>query len=289
VTVGAPLGLVQPAAVWREHADRPAYRAWIWRHVPGSSVRSNRMRVFDEFVELWPQLEDWFTAPLRSRLLDQPGCVRGQHPHGGASVVMPYLSYLSLVHGVGLDYELLLARSFASPFTDSVHQGALGVDVELFGRHVDRLTQLGYSAAGARQQLLRPLGRMLLHRGDPDLRALTMRDLDELRTAVEAFTARLRSEPLREFYARPRDDRPPPKEPAKAYFATAIARLHAAHVLLFHISQVDRPPAGRADAGSKPGPGRPPGSKNRRPAPRHDVGKTTKRNASLKARRERAG
>ncbi len=39
----------------------------------------------------------------------------------------------------------------------------------------------------------------------------------------------------------------------------------------------------------KPGPGRPPGSKNRRPAPRHDVGKTTKRDASLTAWRERAG
>ncbi len=38
----------------------------------------------------------------------------------------------------------------------------------------------------------------------------------------------------------------------------------------------------------KPGPGRPPGTKNRRPAPRHDMGKTTKRDASLKARRERA-
>jgi hypothetical protein len=39
----------------------------------------------------------------------------------------------------------------------------------------------------------------------------------------------------------------------------------------------------------KPGPGRPPGSKNRRPAPRHDVGKKTKRGTSLKARLERAG
>jgi hypothetical protein len=39
----------------------------------------------------------------------------------------------------------------------------------------------------------------------------------------------------------------------------------------------------------KPGPGRPPGSKNRRPAPRHDVGKKTKRDASLTARRKRAG
>jgi hypothetical protein len=39
----------------------------------------------------------------------------------------------------------------------------------------------------------------------------------------------------------------------------------------------------------KPGPGRPPGSKNRHPAPRHDVGKTTTRQRTLKARRERAG
>jgi len=47
-------------------------------------------------------------------------------------------------------------------------------------------------------------------------------------------------------------------------------------------------PAGAPKPG-KPGPGRPPGSKNRRPAPRHDVGKTTKRGLTLKARPERAG
>jgi DDE superfamily endonuclease len=39
----------------------------------------------------------------------------------------------------------------------------------------------------------------------------------------------------------------------------------------------------------KPGPGRPPGSKNRHPAPRYDVGKTTKRELTLKVRRKRAG
>ena len=47
-------------------------------------------------------------------------------------------------------------------------------------------------------------------------------------------------------------------------------------------------PAGAPKPG-KPGPGRPPGSKNRHPAPRHDVGKTTKRELTLKARHERAG
>jgi hypothetical protein len=40
---------------------------------------------------------------------------------------------------------------------------------------------------------------------------------------------------------------------------------------------------------SKPGPGRPPGSLNRHPAPRHDVGKTVKRELSLEATRNHAG
>jgi hypothetical protein len=47
-------------------------------------------------------------------------------------------------------------------------------------------------------------------------------------------------------------------------------------------------PAGAPKPG-KPGPGRPPGSKNRHPAPRHDVGKTTRRERTLKARSERTG
>jgi hypothetical protein len=49
------------------------------------------------------------------------------------------------------------------------------------------------------------------------------------------------------------------------------------------------PCLGGAPKPGKPGPGRPPGSKNRHPAPRHDVGKAMKRDASLKAQRERAG
>jgi hypothetical protein len=37
---------------------------------------------------------------------------------------------------------------------------------------------------------------------------------------------------------------------------------------------------------SRPGPGRPPGSRNRRPAPSHDVGKTVKRDLSITARQQ---
>lgn len=40
---------------------------------------------------------------------------------------------------------------------------------------------------------------------------------------------------------------------------------------------------------SRPGPGRPPGSRNRRPAPHHDVGKTVKRDLSITVRKQRKG
>ena len=121
------------------------------------------------------------------------------------------------------------------------------VDADLFDRHVVRLTQLGYTTA--RTQLVWPLGRMLLHRGDPDLTALGVNDLDELRAAIDAFTARLRLDPVREFYSRAPVERPP-EVTADGYLRSAIPRLHAVHVLLFDLGQLDRPPTGRVTAGS---------------------------------------
>jgi hypothetical protein len=45
----------------------------------------------------------------------------------------------------------------------------------------------------------------------------------------------------------------------------------------------------RAPKPSRPGPGRPPGSRNRHPATSHDVGKTAKRDRTITARRQRTG
>ena len=55
-----------------------------------------------------------------------------------------------------------------------------------------------------------------------------------------------------------------------------------------HLRQTTTRPA-RAPKPSRPGPGRPKGSKNKTPAPRPEVGKTIKRDTSLKERRERTG
>ena len=148
------------------HADRASYRRWLLAHHT-SRVRYNRLQVYDAFVAQWPRLKDWFHAPLAERRVDlgQSDTEPGTHPHGGPHVLMPYLVYLSLVEGVGLDYELLLTRTFASPFTTNTHCGGLGVDLELFERHQARLAELGYSARQAFGLLAWSLGRLLLHRG----------------------------------------------------------------------------------------------------------------------------
>ncbi|GAA1157942.1 hypothetical protein GCM10009664_27090 [Kitasatospora gansuensis] len=49
-----------------------------------------------------------------------------------------------------------------------------------------------------------------------------------------------------------------------------------------HPRRSPHPPA-RVPKPSRPGPGRPAGSKNRKPAPRHGVGKTVKREPTLQA------
>ena len=162
-----------------EHVGRATYREWLWRHVPANQKYS-RLYAYDDFVELWPSLADWFAAPLSKRMFDTENPVPGRNPHGGASVIMSYLSYLSylsLVHGIRLDYDLLFARTFASPFTASARTAGLGIDPDTFERYVSRLVQLGYSTQGALTALKWSFGRMLLHRGNPDMTALTMADV----------------------------------------------------------------------------------------------------------------
>jgi len=117
MTAPLPLHLVPPpVAVRRVHVDRATYKSWVDEHCSSYAVRWARLDDYDRFVARWPSLQDWFDTPLRQRLLDKENCVRGENPQGEcASVIMPYLTYLSLVHGIGVDYPVLLARTFTSP------------------------------------------------------------------------------------------------------------------------------------------------------------------------------
>jgi hypothetical protein len=122
--VTAPRSLTRPgsqlptlaAGASCRHAPAEEYREWLDEFVPTHTTRWNRMTTYRQFVDRWPDLRDWFAAPLMVRL----GFTGGRKFASGRTVAhraQSYLIYLSLVRGVGLDWELLLGCTYARMFT----------------------------------------------------------------------------------------------------------------------------------------------------------------------------
>ncbi len=240
MTTPALAALPGPAGPVRAHASEDAYRGWVGAHVPSRHARLERMRAYRRFTERWPGLEDWFAEPLPVRL-GFTGTGLNAAGRGPGHQAAGYLVYLSLVCGVGLDYEFLLGRKFARPFHPSAGGRGLGVSLDLLERHCDRMTELGYPRDRGCQNLHWGLGRLVLHRGDPDLNAITSEDLLELGAAVRAFGARDDFTELRQLLFGNVPGKVTPRA-ALGYVRGQLARLHAVHVLLFNTGQVSQPP-----------------------------------------------
>ncbi len=243
MTAQAAAAAVTPAGragLPRVHASEDDYRGWVDTHIPTCHARWERMRAYRRFTECWPGLEDWFAAPLPVRLgFTGPGVRAGGRGPGHKAA--GYLVYLSLVGGVGLDYEFLLGRMFARSFHPCAGGRGLGIDLTLLERYRERMTELGYPGENARQSLQWGLGRLLLHRGDPDLTAITGADLLDLGAAVRAFGQRADFAELRQLLFASTPGRVTPGAGLR-FTRTQLARLHAVHVLLFNIGQVSQPP-----------------------------------------------
>jgi hypothetical protein len=95
---------------------------------------------------------------------------------------------------------------------------------------------------------------------------------------IAAHTQLRLARPLAEDLRRPWEKPAPPNRLTPARVRRSFRNLRARTVL----------PA-RAPKPASPGPGRPPGSRNRAPAPRYDVGKTVKRDLTMTAGQQRTG
>jgi len=222
----------------RVHANEADYKSWVYEHVPHPAARWHRMLVYRRFVESFPDLSAWFDAPLEVRL----GFSGGPEWANGrttAHEAIGYLAYLSLVNGISLDHDYLLARQFTRLFSRESGGGGLGVDMETFEEWVNRMVQLGYAESSARADLTWGLSRILLHRGDPDLEAITGADVFELARAVRAYGARGDFVALRTaMHPRVAVE----SGAAERYIKNHLNKVHATHVLLFNIGQVVEPP-----------------------------------------------
>ena len=188
-----------PGTAPRVHAKEADYKSWVYEYIPLQWARWHRMLVYRRFVESFPELSTWFDSPLELRLgfSGGPAWAKGRTT---AHEAIGYLAYLSLVNGVALDYEYLLARQFTRLFSRASGGEGLGVEVETFEASVDRLVQLGYAEPTARAHLTWGLTRILLHRGDPDL------DGDHRRRCLRVSRSRPRLRSSRRFRHATRGD-----------------------------------------------------------------------------------
>jgi len=235
---GLPALCVVAGAV--QHASEDEYRAWVYEYIPAQATRWERMCSYRRFVEQWPHLPDWFAAPLPVRLGFEGGPLFADG-RTAAHRASSYLVYLALVRGVGLDADYILGRKYARLLSDAGGRPGLGVNQALFESHVARLTQLGYPPAQARSHLTWGLGRLILHRGDPDLSAITGADLFAFSSEVRRFGQRPDYHDLRQaLYAKSGIT---PVGAGAGFIRNYLAKLHAVHVLLFNIGQVSEPPS----------------------------------------------
>ena len=233
----APLAFAAGPAK-RVHASEREYKSWLDEHVVHPTLRWQKMVVYRRFVGSFPDLADWFGAALDRRLgfTGGPSWAQGRTKTHEA---IGYLAYLSLVKRISLDYEFLLARQFTRLLSDAGGGSGLGVDRSTLESWVARLVQLGYAESGARAHLTWAVTRILLHRGDPDLGAITSSDLYTLADAIRRFGSRKDFTALRAVM-HPRV--PVAADAADGYVNNHLNKVHATHVLLYNIGQVAEKP-----------------------------------------------
>jgi integrase len=225
------------------HAPRDEYFDWVRDVFAGTpaSIKSRRY-FYNRFVRHWPNLEDWFAAPLLVRLdlhdRDQWQTGKRMGPSHEAGT---YLTYLSLIHGLQMEADWLLSRNFDSMFHPRVAAG-LGLNLALLDSWVERMTRLGYKPVYARSTVTWSLARLTLRRGDPDFTTITADDICALGEELKSYCARPEAGFIRATHvsnARRRDDM---DKLAAQYRKSCATRLYTFHVLLFNLEQVVEKP-----------------------------------------------
>jgi integrase len=164
-------------------AQLPLSEEWRRKHV-------NYQR---RFVRTFPDLSVWFTQPLRERLGWRQGESQSHRlgPEQGFDATSGwvnfnarhYLLYLALTGRLRLDWGWLLGVGGLKPFLVADQLGLpLSHEAAQLG---DRLVTLGHIRDRDSFRLSWGLIRLVLHRGDPDLHAVTADDVEEMRHAIQ--------------------------------------------------------------------------------------------------------
>ena len=246
------VGAAGQPAPRRCHAVREEYFTWLddvfnggirARGPARAGVIKSRRYFYDRFVRRWPDLEEWFAAPLLTRLdLGADGApvlsAAGKRT-GPAYDAGSYLVYLSMIHRMPLDADYVLSRNFDSLINPRTGP-ALGVDLDLLEVLDRRQRQLGYRHG--RTSLTWALTRLLLLRGDPGIAAVGYEDLVAFAEETRRWCALPEAPLIRACHVHSTRRIHDPAVLAPLFQKQCMGRLHSLHVLLFNTGQITREP-----------------------------------------------
>lgn len=175
------------------HCTAAEYSAFIADLPVSEEWRRKHANYHQRFIRTYPDLQRWFDQPLRQRLGWRNGEDQNRRSAPGGEFdptlgwinfnARHYLTYLALTGRVRLDWGWLLGIGVLKPFLVADH---LGLPLSRQTNDLrERLIALGHVRDDASFRLSWALVRLLLHRGDPDLHAITAEDVDALREAIK--------------------------------------------------------------------------------------------------------
>lgn len=235
------------------HATEEEYRVFLESHTAGVrwKVVRDKLGTRRRFVRAYPELEEWFRAPLAERLgrifsRGEDGHVDYFHNRITSDVCFwarPYLFFLATQGYLRFDWEWLVATrrlnlgNYRRYFADSE---------AAFERLVGEAGVLGIDEGSTRRAVRWTFTRVFLHTGVFDVASVGEAELDSLSEALEAFARRL---DLELFYDSP--------ESFQVTLHHYHAHLYRVRTILYQRGQIGAPPL-RVGANQRRGPSQKP-------------------------------
>lgn len=175
-----------PLARAFHHCSEDEYAAFLDRLPVTPYFRRKRHRYRNDFIALWPRLEDWLAAPLIVRVGRLCGETQKSPSYPISYRARSYLLYLALTDRVLLDYDWLLA---VGDLAIGPVANPLGID---FGvpKLAEEGVRHGYRASGVAAATRWVLARIAVHTGIRSADEVRPEHVTELLAAIERFDER---------------------------------------------------------------------------------------------------
>jgi len=211
-----------------QHCGEDEYVRFVTTLPIGQAYQNHKIHDRRRFIRCWPDLQEWFAAPLGQRIGRIDTENRQDLTDRISYRARGYLIYLGLQGYLQMDYDWLFGVGHL--YVDDVAI-KLGRDLGI-GPLAEALMQLGFHADVARQAMRWAVGRIVLHTGIPDSRHIRMVHLEEALQAVCQFGERPDLPELYGSIERYRRSR------SKDW----ITHFHQLQVVLFHRGQLPEQP-----------------------------------------------